>query len=444
MSENPPEMRRIHVCSGQFYGPISAAVFYCRESGEIDALLDVGFASVQQRSMTRKTFTGSFTQQEPLPPEAISAAVAVMESGRLHRYNTVPGETSEAALLEAEFASQTGAAYCLAVTSGGAALALALRALGVGAGDRVLTNAFTLAPVPGAIAGVGAQPVFVGTDRDLKIDLADLEAKLATGPAALMLSHMRGHICDMDALMALCDRAGVPVIEDCAHTMGASWDGQLTGRFGRVGCFSTQTYKHANSGEGGLVISDDPDLMARATHMSGSYMLWDRHGAGPEAETFERATADTPNLSCRMDNLRAAILRPQLPGLNDRVTRWRKLYDAFTGAIHGVRLPQRPDKEGFAPSSVQFFLDGWNGDAIATMVQACAARGVELKWFGAPKPAGFTSRYSHWEYAPAQSLPDTDAILHGLLDMRLPLTFCEDDCRLIAEIITEEVAAHGP
>ena len=94
-------------------------------------------------------FKGSFTQQEPIPDEAIEAAVAVMRSGRLHRYNTAPGELAETVLLEQEFAAQMGAKYCLAVASGGYALATALRAVGVKPGDRVLTNAFTLAPVPG-------------------------------------------------------------------------------------------------------------------------------------------------------------------------------------------------------------------------------------------------------------------------------------------------------
>ena len=108
-----------------------------------------------------ETFTRSFTQQEPIPEAGIEAAIAVMRSGRLHRYNTAPGEVAETVLLEQEFAAYTGAKYCLAVASGGYALGCALRAAGVKSGDLVLTNAFTLAPVPGAIAAVGAVPLFV-------------------------------------------------------------------------------------------------------------------------------------------------------------------------------------------------------------------------------------------------------------------------------------------
>ncbi len=149
-------------------------------------------------------FDGNFTQQEPLSAEAIDAAVRVMQSGRLHRYNVLPDEIGEVGELELEFAEYVGARYCLAVASGGYAMATALRALGIGHGDRVLTNAFTLAPVPGAIAAVGADPVFVDVTENLTIDLNDLRAK-ADQADVLMLSHMRGHLCDMDALLAICD-----------------------------------------------------------------------------------------------------------------------------------------------------------------------------------------------------------------------------------------------
>ncbi len=390
-------------------------------------------------------FTGSFTQQEPIPPEAVAAATRVMQSGRLHRYNTAPGEISEVALLEEEFAAATGARYCLAVASGGYAIGCALRAIGVAAGDAVLTNAFTLAPVPGAIASLGARPVFVEVTRDLVIDLDDLAAKLDRA-RVLLLSHMRGHICDMDRLMALCDAAGVTVIEDCAHTMGAAWNGTPSGRHGAVGCHSTQTYKHINSGEGGFLVTDDAEIAARAVLLSGSYMLYDRHRAAPPPAAFEGVRLRTPNVSGRLDNLRAAILRPQLAELPHQAARWNERYavlaDGLAGAP-GLYLPHRPPEEAFVASSFQFLLPGWPPEAIERLVAGCAARGVELKWFGAEAPHGFTSRYVHWEYADPAPLPGTDAVLAGLLDMRLPLTFSLDDCALIARIIRSEIGRAG-
>ncbi len=399
--------------------------------------------------MNKLTFTGNFTQQEPIPEAAIEAAVAVMRSGRLHRYNTAAGDDGETARLEQEFATSTGAKYCLAVASGGYAMGAALRALGVGPGDKVLSNGFTLAPVPGAIAAVNAVPIFVETTDSLTIDLDDLAAKAATSDArVLLLSHMRGHICDMDRLMEICDTAGLQVIEDCAHTMGAAWRGVPSGRFGVFGCYSSQTYKHINSGEGGLLISDDAELMARAIMLSGSYMLFGRHTAAPSEATFEKVKYVTPNVSGRMDNLRAAILRPQLADLPAQVARWNALYRTIEEGLRntpGLQIIERPDAESIVGSSIQVLLPGVSPRAIEAVVAGCKARGVELKWFGAPEPVAFTSRYDSWRYAPEQSLPQTDKILAGLLDMRLPLTFSTDDAKILAEIIRDEVLAnHAP
>jgi dTDP-4-amino-4,6-dideoxygalactose transaminase len=392
-----------------------------------------------------EVFTGSFTQQDPIPDEGIAAALDVLRSGRLHRYNTRPGEASEVEKLEAEFAAWLGVKYCLAVASGGYAMATALRALGMKPGDRVLSNAFTLAPVPGAIASVGAIPEFVGVTPALTIDLDDLEARLAATPArVLLLSHMRGHICDMERLMSICDAAGVAVVEDCAHTMGARWRGVPSGRHGKVGCYSTQTYKHMNSGEGGFLVTDDAEVAARAVLLSGSYMFFDRHGAAPDPEVFEGLFGTTPNISGRMDNLRAAILRPQVALLDDRCAAWTQRYrqvEAGLRGVPGLTVIERPQEEAFVGSSIQVLLQDWPPEAIAAVVARCKARGVELKWFGAEKPAGFTSRYDHWAYAAPAPMPATDRVLAGLLDMRLPLTFTLADCDLIARIIAEEVRA---
>ena len=391
-----------------------------------------------------EVFAGSFTQQEPIPEAGIEAAVAVMRHGRLHRYNTA-GETAETALLEQEFARYTGARYCLAVASGGAAMRLALQAAGVGPGVQVLTNAFTLAPVPGAIAALGAEPVFVETTPALTIDLDDLAAKARPG-MVLLLSHMRGHLADMDALMRLCDAAGVRVIEDCAHTMGAAWNGTPSGRHGLAGCYSTQTYKHMNSGEGGLIVSDDADLMARMVLLSGSYMLYDRHSAAPGPEAYEGLRETVPNVSSRMDNLRAAVLRPQIPLLADRVARWRARYEVIEAGLQnipGLLTIPRPAAETYVGSSFQFLLPGRDPAWIEAFLARTAARGVELKWFGRRAPMGFTSSHHSWRYAPQQALPQTDAVLSGLIDMRLPLTFSLDDCAQIARIIAAEATSNA-
>ena len=388
-------------------------------------------------------FEGSFTQQEPIPAAAVDAATAVLNHGRLHRYNLAADEVGEASLLERDFAAFTGARYVVAMTSGGHALAAALRAHDVKPGDAVLSNAFTLAPVPGAIAGVGARTVFVETTESLTIDFAHLEemAKIS-GARVLMLSHMRGHQPDMDRVMRIARDRGIVVIEDCAHTMGGSWRGVVSGRHGASACYSTQTYKHINSGEGGLLATDDPKVAARATLLSGSYMLYERHGAGPGAEVFEAMRDLTPNLSGRMDNLRAAILRPQLAALPGRVSRWADLHDAMEEGLRDVPhlslIDRNPDLVRVG-SSFQFRLPGLVAHEIAAFVDRCAGRGVELKWFGAARAHGFTSTYRHWAYAETPALPQTDRVMAGLVDMRLPLMFSKEDCEIIARIIREEL-----
>ena len=394
--------------------------------------------------MSKTVFDKPFTQQEPIPETGIEQAVEVLRSGRLHRYNSLPGESSEAALLEREYAEWQGAKYCLACASGGYAMHVALKAAGIQPGDAVLSNAFTLAPVPGAIDNAGGRAVLVEIDENYRVDLDHLAHQMTTsGARFLLLSHMRGHIADMDAIVALCEQHGVTLIEDCAHTMGAAWRGRRSGNFGKIACFSTQTYKHMNSGEGGLLTTDDDDIIARAIVYSGSYMLYDRHGTLPDPSAFEAVRLDTPNYSGRMDNLRAAILRAQLPGLEANCRRWNDRYDALAERLRhnpDIRLPQRPAAETMVGSSLQFRVPALGSDAIEAFIAACAARGVELKWFGGVDPHGFTSRYDSWRYLDNdQHLPQTLDILSTTFDLRIPLTFEIEDMQLIGEIIDDEV-----
>jgi len=120
-----------------------------------------------------KTFNRSFLQQEPLPDAAIEAVAEAMRSGRLHRYDATPDDPGHVALLEQEFANYQGSQYCLACASCGYAIYVALVAAGVRPGDKVLSNAFTLAPVPGAIDNAGALPILIETTADLTMDLHD-------------------------------------------------------------------------------------------------------------------------------------------------------------------------------------------------------------------------------------------------------------------------------
>ena len=390
--------------------------------------------------MNQLKFSKPFTQQESLPQEAIDNAISVMQGGRLHRYNVLQDEVSHTSLLEQEFAHYQGSKYCLACTSGGYALHIALRCLGIKSGEPVLTNAFTLAPVPGAIDNAGGKPVLVETEANLTIDLNDLEDKAKrTCARLLMLSHMRGHITDMDKIVDICKRYNIELIEDCAHTMGAKWKNSRSGNFGKIACFSSQTYKHLNSGEGGFLTTSDPQIMARAVIHSGSYMLYENHIARPDNEVFESVKLHTPNYSGRMDNLRASILRAQLKDLDTNCKRWNQRYQILAEKldnIEGISVPKRPEHEHYVGSSIQFSIDLDSSEKIIEFITICLERGVEIKWFGASEPKGFTSRFDSWRYFEHDNdLPKTMKTLSNLCDMRVPLTFNEEDCALIGDII---------
>ena len=395
--------------------------------------------------MSKLQFTKAFTQQEAIPEQAKQRVMELLDSGRLHRYNTVGNELSDAAMLEQEYAQYQGRKYCLACTSGGYGIHIALRAMGLQAGDEVLTNAYTLAPVPGAIHAAGGKPVLVEIDENYHLDLADLKAKAkASNAKILLLSLMRGHIPNMQQLMTLCNELGVKVLEDCAHTMGASWDGIKSGNFGQVAAFSLQTYKHMNTGEGGLVVTDDAEIAARLIMHSGSYMLYERHGAAPAPEVFENIRLVSANMSGRMDNMRAALGLAQLPNLDKNCERWNHRYNllnAAIGAVQGVDIPTRDKRESFVGSSIQFRPTAVKMDQMPDFIAACAAQGVELKWFGESQPKAFTSRYDSWHYiSPMPHLPSTLEALDRTLDLRVPLTFDDEDCLLIGAVIAQVMA----
>ena len=393
-----------------------------------------------------KRLTRDLTEPEPIPEAGIARAVELMRSGRLFRYGELGADQADTGLLEREFAAFVGRRYCVAVNSGGGALFLALKVLGVAPGDPVLVNGFTLAPVPGAILHACARPVIVEVARDYTIDAADLRAKgRASGAKVLLLSHMRGHIADMDAVMAVADELGLAVVEDCAHAMCASWKGRTIGTFGAAAAFSAQTYKHLNAGEGGFLLVDDDALAAKAILHSGSYMLHGQHLSAPPAAALAAASEETPNFSMRMTALAAAMLRPQLAELPRRVARWNAIHDRIAAGLRRSQhldVPERGGRQVYSATSVQFTAPGLGAEDMERFLALAKDRGLPIKWFGAPQQAGFTSAPRHWRYAGQQgALAATHERLATLCDIRTPVTLADAECDLIAEIVRESIAA---
>jgi len=400
-------------------------------------------------NLTQPGLTRDLTEPEPIPAAGIARANELMRSGRLFRYGEMGRDQSDVALLEQEFAMFVGRRYCVAVNSGGSALFVALKALGAARGEPVLVNGFTLAPVPGAIVHAGCRPVIVEIGPDYVIDVADLERKAReSGARVLLLSHMRGHVADMDAVVALCRRLGLRLVEDCAHALCASWRGKAIGTFGDAAAFSAQTYKHLNAGEGGFVVLDDDDATARAILHSGSYMLHGQHLSSPGPDILARWEESTPNFSLRMSALAAALLRPQLEELPRRAARWREIHDrirAGLSSLNAVRLPRRHPDAVLSPTSVQFSLPGFDATEMKAVLAHALERGVPIKWFGASRQTGFTSAPRHWSYAGEQGpLEATHHVLSTLCDIRTPVSMTDEECDLTTLIVREAVNAALP
>ncbi|QYZ70578.1 DegT/DnrJ/EryC1/StrS family aminotransferase [Neotabrizicola shimadae] len=386
-----------------------------------------------------QTLAPNVHDAEPIPEAARAEIDRLLMSGDLFRY-TAP-EGAPVALLEAEFAELMGVRYALAVASCSAALFLSLKALDLPKGAKVLIPAFTFAAVPSSIVHAECVPVLVEVGDNYRVDMADFAAKLP-GADAVMISHMRGHTSDMDAIMALCDAAGVPVIEDAAHSLGTLWHGKKIGTLGRVGCFSFQSYKLVNAGEGGMLITDDPEIAARAVIMSGAYeQNWKKHPG--LQNSFGHWQNKLPLYNQRLQNLSAAVIRPQLPLVAERVEKGRANHDHVAARLNEcpwLSVPEPLAPEERAPDSIQFNLAGDWTDAQALGFQAAAkARGVSVQVFGLSE--GNARAYWNWQFlGDLPELPKTRAMLMRACDVRLPVRLTRDELDFIAEAVIAAAA----
>ena len=380
---------------------------------------------------------------EPIPEAARAEIDRLLQSGDLFRY-TAP-EDAPVALLEAEFAEMMGAKYALAVSSCSAALFLSLKALGLPRDAKVLIPAFTFGAVPSAVVHADCQPVLVEVGENYRIDMEDFAAKLTDDIGAVIISHMRGHTSDMDVIMALAEDRGVPVIEDAAHSLGTLWHGRKIGTIGRIGCFSFQSYKLLNAGEGGILITDDAEVVARAVIMSGAYEHnWKKH-KGPRgenstdlADAFAKWQNKLPLYNTRLSNLSAAIIRPQLAEVPRRITDGRRNHDYVAEKLNlspWIEVPDKLDPEERAPDSIQFNLVGLDSDDEARAFQdAAKARGVSVQVFGLS--ADNARAFWNWEFIGAQpDLPRTRAMLMRACDTRLPARLTRRELDFIASAL---------
>jgi len=278
--------------------------------------------------VTRIPFVDLTAQTASLEPALTQAIQAVIARG-----DFILGADVEA--FEREFAAYCGVAYAVGVDSGLSALDLALRAIRVGPGDEVITHANTFIATVGAVLTVGAKPVLVDCDRDGAVDVEAVAAAITSRTRAIMPVHLFGRLGDIDGILTLADKTGIPVIEDACQAHGAMFGGKRAGSFGLAAAFSFYPAKNLGAfGDGGMLVTNSTEV-AQTVRALRNY--------GQKAK-YEHVAAP---LNHRLDTIQAAVLRVKLPHLDGWNARRRYLADAYREHLAPVslRLPANDAEE---------------------------------------------------------------------------------------------------
>ncbi len=375
---------------------------------------------------------------EPIPAAAQAEIAALLSSGDLFRYTTP--ETSPVALLETDFAQAIGSKYALAVSSCSAALFLSLKALNLPRDAKVLIPAFTFAAVPSSVVHADCIPVLCEVGDNYRINIEDFERKIRDVDAVL-ISHMRGHTSDMYTIAEMASVHDKPLIEDAAHSLGTTWNGRNIGTIGRVGCFSFQSYKMLNAGEGGILVTDNADLIAQAVIMSGAYEHnWKSHAfVSTAAEKWQNKL---PLYNLRMQNISACIVRAQLPELARRVSKGRENHDfvaAHLNKSNWFDVPQPLAPEQRAPDSIQFNLRDFSEAEARAFMAAAKGQGVGVSVFGLSE--NNARAFWNWEFLnDIPELPMTRKMLAKACDVRLPARLTQPELTYVTEALLRAAA----
>ncbi len=400
-------------------------------------------------------FTKDFKIPDPVPTEGIEQAIKLMKTGRMYRYNfhaefeepidpsQIDDElATEVAKLEYEFSRYVEHKYAIAVNSCGSALFMSLKAAGLQHKDKVFTNGFTFTAVPSSIVHAGGIPVYLECNSQYLIDIEDFKRKIQEHPDAkyFIVSHMRGHVSDMEAIKQICDEQGIYLIEDCAHSLGAKWhNGKQVGHTAKIACFSSQSYKMLNSGEGGFIATSDDRVAAYCILAAGCYeKLYKKHLARPFNDAiFEELKPHVPNFSLRMNNLTAAVIRPQIRILGEKIERYKLLYKQLKDIleqVEGIHIPPSLDTVDRAPDSMQFNLLNFTKSQVDRFVKDTAVKGLKIQIFGRLDNARY---FKNWQYSFSEmpELKQTEEIISCACDLRLSPSFTTEDIDTIGRII---------
>ena len=369
--------------------------------------------------------------------EEEKAAVAdVLNSQSLFRYQG-PKFLGKVSAFEAAFAEKMGVKYAVGVSSGTSSLFVSLTAAGVGVGDEVIIPAYSWVATAAAVMATKAVPVLAEVDSSLTLDPNDFEAKITEKTKAVIPVHMRGISCRMTEISRIAKDRALVVIEDCAQSCGASYQGKKLGSIGDIGAFSFQLNKILTAGEGGAVTTNEKKLFERAVMSHDIAALWREKFWGKfESHPFL-------GLNFRMNEITGAILLEQLKKLNRILTLTRKAKRALKEGIEGldgIEFREIPDPEGDAGISLIFYLENHEkakafadalcmnnltGPGYGTFVMYDAARPdwhvyphwkrvTSFRGDECPRTLELLGRAVHMDVSPLLTKTDTDDIINGI------------------------------
>jgi len=304
--------------------------------------------------------------------EETDAVMEVIQSGYLFRYGdeSNPRFLHKVSSLEKEFARYCKAEHALATSSGTASLLVSLAALGLQPGDEIIVPAYTFVASYSSVIFAGLVPVLAEIDESLALDPEDIEKRITPGTKAIMPVHMLGNPCDMDRIMSVARKHNLFVIEDCCQAAGASFKGHKVGTIGNIGAFSLNIFKTINSGDGGLVVTNDRDLYETA------FAVHDQ-GHKPMRFGVEVGSRSILGLNFRMNELTAAVGLAQLNKIDRIVSTLRDKREKFKNLVEGAEgfhFRKLNDPEGDCATLCSVIFD--TREKAAAVAKALGSRTV--------------------------------------------------------------------
>lgn len=329
--------------------------------------------------------------------EDMELVLEVIKSKRLFRYDNRELKHTRVGQFEEGLKEYFSSEYALAVSSGTAAISLPLMALDLPNDSLVGCPAYSFTATPSAIIQAKLKPLLIEVDRNLHIDMADLEKKI-TQMKALVVVHMRGFPAPLPQILELAQRHGVPVIEDAVPSLGCKLEDKYLGTYGIAGAFSTQSDKSLNTGEGGFILTDDKDLFLKCVILSGAYeRMFEKHFLNQQcAIDF----TSIPVFNFRLDEIRGALGLSQLKKLDKRLGLLSQNYSYVRQGMEHLRClrPRESWHETAFPlgDNLLLELDGSIEDCC-WFAEALTAEGIDTKALGDLNKTN-VRRFWDWSY----------------------------------------------